>query len=441
MADNLETAVSQGYSSRHMVIPVGRDGKPLASNSVILSDDFGGAAIDTTKWDVIDGGLPAIVSGTPYAGLPGNPIPAFSQDAIGTGITGITDSVATSILTVAMGTTANAERWYLSKATVVGTRNDLLAVLSRSQALVTNHIFIGFVEVDEKTGIPILNPNLATEFRNSGGIQFGLTATTTAYQARALGDGSGALALSAVGVATGLTVAQEFRMASRPNDLVASSSIVDIANASVASTVRVSSQVPNDTRVYKLLMRFKNIGAPASNTTVGISRINVLDAQETRVSVTGEGDSSLTRSIPIIVANTPNVTVAAGSASIGLVGLQAPVTTANGILKHKLIAAATTNATVLTGLRKLMSGHVKNVAATTKFLKLYDKATAPTVGTDAPIWTIPIAAGETLYIADLVGVYGLTFVLGLAYALTGAVADSDTTALAAGDVIVNLGYV
>jgi hypothetical protein len=46
-----------------------------------------------------------------------------------------------------------------------------------------------------------------------------------------------------------------------------------------------------------------------------------------------------------------------------------------------------------------------------------------------------------LPLAEIVGVLGLSLTTGIAYAVTGAAADLDATAVAAGDVIVNLLYI
>lgn len=96
-----------------------------------------------------------------------------------------------------------------------------------------------------------------------------------------------------------------------------------------------------------------------------------------------------------------------------------------------LSAAATTNATSV----KASAGSVfkivgDNTAAAKKYLKLYNKASAPTVGTDTPVMTICLPASATFSI-DLPALY---FATGIAYAITGAAADADTTALSAGDI-------
>ncbi|MCW2317105.1 hypothetical protein M2322_002659 [Rhodoblastus acidophilus] len=80
----------------------------------------------------------------------------------------------------------------------------------------------------------------------------------------------------------------------------------------------------------------------------------------------------------------------------------------------------------------------------TVYLKLYDLARAPVVGTDAPLMTLPLSSN--IYWNGSSGIaapdpfefsfdgVGVTFLHGIAYALTKNPADNDTAALAAGDV-------
>ena len=111
-------------------------------------------------------------------------------------------------------------------------------------------------------------------------------------------------------------------------------------------------------------------------------------------------------------------------------------------LPFRLISAASTNATSV----KSSAGTITTIAAvsmnetTVSYLKIYDKATAPTVGTDVPVLTIPVpthtqGAGIVIPIPN-----GVTFSNGIAIAVTGGVADSDTTAVGADEVVINLTY-
>lgn len=105
-------------------------------------------------------------------------------------------------------------------------------------------------------------------------------------------------------------------------------------------------------------------------------------------------------------------------------------------------SAATTNgALILAGTSGLQSFYATNIGATAAFVKLYNKATAPTVGTDVPEMIIPVPAAVSGVpgVATLpIGFSGFRFGLGLGIAITGGSADSDTTAVAAGQVKVKL---
>lgn len=107
-----------------------------------------------------------------------------------------------------------------------------------------------------------------------------------------------------------------------------------------------------------------------------------------------------------------------------------------------LNSAATTNgALIIAGTSGLQSLYATNEGATTAYLKLYNKATAPTVGTDIPEMIIPIPAA----VAGLCGVanpnigfVAFRFALGLGIAITRNAVHTDTTAIGAGEVKVKL---
>lgn len=95
-------------------------------------------------------------------------------------------------------------------------------------------------------------------------------------------------------------------------------------------------------------------------------------------------------------------------------------------------AAATTNATVAkasAGDLHVITGY--NAAASVRYIKVYNKATAPTVGTDTPVLTYALAASSTFNI-DSGGFYCSA---GISYAMTTGAADADTGALTLADVV------
>ena len=98
-------------------------------------------------------------------------------------------------------------------------------------------------------------------------------------------------------------------------------------------------------------------------------------------------------------------------------------------------AAASVNATSA----KASAGNVfkvfgNNVKASVIYLKIYNKATAPTVGTDTPVLTVPIAASGRFEI-DIGGANGFYLGTGIAYGFTTDAADNGTTALLAADIL------
>jgi hypothetical protein len=109
----------------------------------------------------------------------------------------------------------------------------------------------------------------------------------------------------------------------------------------------------------------------------------------------------------------------------------------NQILTSSINSAVGTNATVA----KARSGFVTSItafnsAATARYLKIYDKATAPTVGTDIPalVYVIPATSSINL---DL---EGQRFTNGISYALTTGALDSDTGAIGANEIKVSINY-
>jgi hypothetical protein len=85
----------------------------------------------------------------------------------------------------------------------------------------------------------------------------------------------------------------------------------------------------------------------------------------------------------------------------------------------------------------LCGGFLTNESGVELYVKFYDSAAAPTVGTDTPVLTIPIPLLTTLPIQS-VAPLGVYFANGIWVAATANIADSDTTDPADGDCIVNL---
>lgn len=178
--------------------------------------------------------------------------------------------------------------------------------------------------------------------------------------------------------------------------------------------------------------------APASTTTSTVSFIYVEDYNPATVSITSVRPQALNSALPVtLLGGTP-------STILGQVipGISGTPSTGTSTLINRLIAAATVNNTLVKASQgRLVAGQVTNVSAAVKYLKFYNKATAPVAGTDTPVLTIPLPVNVPVNIADIVGIYGFVFTTGIGFALTGLQADADVTALAAGDVVANIIYV
>lgn len=111
------------------------------------------------------------------------------------------------------------------------------------------------------------------------------------------------------------------------------------------------------------------------------------------------------------------------------------VTGGNGPLPSKYFSLATTNSLLVkTARTRLYVLEMLNTNASARYVKLYNKATAPTVGTDAPLMTFQLNQNvPRIIVCEL----GMLFPLGLGIGITGALADADTTAIGANDVLVN----
>ena len=81
---------------------------------------------------------------------------------------------------------------------------------------------------------------------------------------------------------------------------------------------------------------------------------------------------------------------------------------------------------------------ITNYSAAAKYVKVYDKATAPNPDTDIPLCTIPVATISFLPVPF--GPEGLTFINGFALAIVNALPETDVSAVAAGDVRVTASY-
>lgn len=141
-------------------------------------------------------------------------------------------------------------------------------------------------------------------------------------------------------------------------------------------------------------------------------------------------------------ATEPNVILQSGSttAVTGSVAVSGTVTVIQSAsTPYTINSLATTNSAVVkASAGNLFTVTVTNTTASLLYVKLYNKATAPTIGTDIPIMLLIVPATST--VTYPLGTLGQRFLLGIGIGITGGIADSDTTAVTAGAAKVALSY-
>lgn len=168
------------------------------------------------------------------------------------------------------------------------------------------------------------------------------------------------------------------------------------------------------------------------------------------------GQTTMANSSPVVIASNQSAvpvsftqpSLVAGNANIGDVDIASmpAITCASGCsappsqLTHNAVMAATTNATVV----KASAGFVDTVmvsnnGATIAYVKIYDKATAPTCGTDVPVLRLQaFAAAAGPMVLNIPG--GRAFANGIGYCAVTGIADNSAVAVAASAYIVTIGY-
>jgi hypothetical protein len=176
-------------------------------------------------------------------------------------------------------------------------------------------------------------------------------------------------------------------------------------------------------------------GALIKRTELRLSYVRLFDYERERVEILTRPTTDVQGSVPVQVTG-GNIAVSSVTA---VVAAGTPTVPATPYFVNSL--ATTNGALILTGTSGLQAFYATNTGAAAAYVKLYNKATAPTVGTDVPemIVPVPAAVGGVPGAVELTpGFNAYRFALGLGIAITGGAADADTTAVAAGQVKVKL---
>jgi hypothetical protein len=175
-------------------------------------------------------------------------------------------------------------------------------------------------------------------------------------------------------------------------------------------------------------------GGLIRRTCFRLSFVRIFDYERERVELLARPTGDLASAAPVLVQG--------GTLGVGVTTAGTPAVPATPYFVNSL--ASTNAALVLTGTSGLHALWASNNGATDAFVKLFNKATAPIPGTDVPEMIIPVRAAVSGVpgVAEISpGFNAYRFPLGLGIAITGGptgAADTDTTAVAAGQVKVKL---
>lgn len=158
--------------------------------------------------------------------------------------------------------------------------------------------------------------------------------------------------------------------------------------------------------------------------TVGTSKVGITGAivDESSTDSADEGDAVAVRA----------------TANRQLVVTVRPNANGEGLDIFRSLDLDETEEDVKTAAGKLYGWYIFNAAASTRYVKFYNATAASvTVGSTTPVLTVPIPAGSA---ANVEYTNGIPFSTAICVAATTGVADSDTGAPAANDVVVNIFY-
>lgn len=319
-----------------------------------------------------------------------------------------TIAVAGGQLTLTSGVAANAENSILSVETFTIPFRVSIG-LTLSQRIANQWFYVEAVSVNPVTGLP--------DGQHCASLMFeGTSATQARYEVQ---NGGLPRLMSTAQTFPTSAGGSVFEIEPFADETWFHGGTLDSTNGRTNS-YRRHQQIPDPNAIYKVRLRWLNGStAPASSTNAVVQYIAVQDYAELTAEITaGRGQTSPGQALAVVITGTPSFNLgnspAAPSASI-------------------INSAATTNATLVKSTPgNIYSITASNTSASPRFLKVYNLATAPVVGTSVPVLTIPIAANSTINLNF--GTYGMRLGTGIGLAITGAAADNDTTAIGAAEV-------
>lgn len=224
------------------------------------------------------------------------------------------------------------------------------------------------------------------------------------------------------------------------NDLVATFADQLVASsATIKQTIRASrdENIPDDVSLRLQIRILNGSTAPASTTTWTIGLVSVTNYSPQSVNIQDVRPMGTWSALPVEIMRWVALATQPVSWSV-----TATVTPPAPATPYFLNSAATTNgALIITGTSWLTNFYATNEGASYAYVKLYNKATAPTVGTDVPEMTIPIPPAAAWVPGSVnlpIWFIWFRFALWLGIAITRNAVFSDITAIGASEVKVKL---
>ncbi|WP_437740792.1 hypothetical protein WMF39_34735 [Sorangium sp. So ce1504] len=125
----------------------------------------------------------------------------------------------------------------------------------------------------------------------------------------------------------------------------------------------------------------------------------------------------------------------AGTNTVGAVNVKPA--TSGGLSIYRNVGLSTTGQSVKSSAGQVFGWYLANWSSTDAFVKLYNTAGAPTVGTTQPALTLMVPAGQ---VVSTEHTNGIAFTNGIGIGASATAADNNTSAPGANTIIVNVFY-
>lgn len=347
--------------------------------------------------------------------------PTLAEWDVSTG-TGMTATVSNGNLVVTGGTTANQTTTFTTKESFTAPFKSAFGFKISSK--IANQEYYLEVVAENTNGVG-LDETVCAAWRIAG------SDSTTVTIARAEVRNGGAARLQSANISSQASQTTDtiYEITLESDEIWFTSKLADSAAGRYTPYVR-NTTAPDPNRRYRLRIRVVNgATAPASNVTSTFSFVSCVDYTEFQMEVTGgTGGNAAGQAIPTYL--TGSVTQAV-SGTVSATTL--PSATATGLTAAKVLSAATTNSTIVKASAGRVYGYsLSNTSASWRYVKFYNLATAPVVGTTVPLFQIAIPPNGNV---DAHMPHPLAFATGIGYAITAGAADLDATAIGASEVL------